>query len=229
VTKRRFAARSWPIVAAAALVVLALAALAFAWRYTPLSEFATVDRLLALVRGARTRWWTPIALIAAYPLAALVMFPRPILTLCAVVTFGPAWGVAYALAGILMSGVVMYSLGRLLPERTLRRLTARRIDRVSEALRERGLVGVIAVSLVPVAPFVIVGMVAGAIRIKPWHFLAGSLFGHLPGTLATAIFGQQMKHALEDPDKLDYWMAALAVAVLAISIALARRRFARRA
>ena len=43
--------------------------------------------------------------------------------------------------------------------------------------------------LVPLAPFAVESIVAGAIRMKLWHVVLGTAIGLLPGTLATTVFG----------------------------------------
>ena len=52
------------------------------------------------------------------------MFPRPLITLAAVVAFGPWLGFLYALIGILVAAAVAYYAGRLRRD-TVRRLAGR--------------------------------------------------------------------------------------------------------
>jgi hypothetical protein len=70
-------------------VGLALAAVAIAltlaWRYTDLSEVVTVEAVLGWIEAMRGKEWAPFALALAYTPASIVMFPRPLLTLAAVV------------------------------------------------------------------------------------------------------------------------------------------------
>src|SRR5437016_2813465 len=67
---------AWGKIVAAALVLVALAAL---WRYTPVSQFLTAERLVAWARVVRATRWAPLALVLAYTPAAFLMFPRPLL------------------------------------------------------------------------------------------------------------------------------------------------------
>ena len=53
-------------------------------------------------------------------------------------------------------------------------------NRMTKLLRRHGLSASFACSIAPVAPFIAVGMVAGAMRVKLWHYLAGMLAGMLP-------------------------------------------------
>ena len=62
--------------------------------------------------------------------------------------------------------------------------------------------------LVPIAPFFVISMVAGAIRIRLSHFLLGTAIGMLPGTLAATVFAGQLQTALHSPGDVNYWLIA---------------------
>ena len=101
------------------------------------------------------------------------------------------------------------------------------MDTVSDVLRRRGFAAVFAVRIVPVAPFVIEGMIAGSIHIKLWHFMLGTFLGMLPGTLTTTVFGDQIETALEDPTKINKWLIGAAVVFFVVLILAVRRWFAK--
>jgi uncharacterized membrane protein YdjX (TVP38/TMEM64 family) len=71
-----------------------------------------------------------------------------------------------------------------------------------------------AVRLVPLAPFAVVGLVAGAIRIKVWHYTLGTFLGNLPGVLAATVFADQIAAALEDHSKINWWVVGGVIAAL---------------
>jgi phospholipase D1/2 len=209
----------------ALLVGLACLALAAMWRYTPLAGLASGERIIALAEDFAARPWAPLAVIAAYTPASFTMFPRPLITLCAVVAFGPWLGVAYGMVGILLAATSNYYVGRLMNRGTVRRIAGERLNRISEVLRRRGLIAMTAVRLVPIAPFAVVGLVAGAIRVRWVHFAGGTFLGMLPGALATTIFGDQLTAALRDPAQINYWLIAGVVAVFAVGILAVRKWF----
>jgi phospholipase D1/2 len=105
----------------------------------------------------------------------------------------------------------------------VRRIAGNRLNRLSHVMRERGLLAMTAVRLVPLAPFGVVNIVAGAIRIRWWHFLLGSALGVLPGTLVATIFGDQLATALRDPHSINLWLIATAAVVLTTATWLVRR------
>jgi phospholipase D1/2 len=198
-------------------------ALFLAWRYTPLSEIASAERIMHWARAVGSAGWAPFAVAAIYTPAAFVMFPRPLITMFAAIAFGPWRGLAISLVGILGSAFATYCVGRALPERAVRRIAGRNLERATRAVRKRGLMSVFAVSVAPVAPFPVIGIVAGAVRIRLWHHLLGTMLGMVPGTLATTVFAKQIEAALEDPDRIDYRVVALVLAILLALVFGARR------
>ena len=96
---------------------------------------------------------------------------------------------------------------------------------MSEVLRRRGLLAVFALRIVPVAPFFIEGMAAGAVRIKLWHYVVGTIMGMAPGTLTTTVFGDQLATALEDPTRINYWLVVGVALLFLLLIWYVRRWF----
>jgi uncharacterized membrane protein YdjX (TVP38/TMEM64 family) len=170
----------------------------------------------------------PFFVIAAYTLATLTMFPRPLITLAAVLAYGPLLGFAYAMTGMLAAALLTYSAGRWLSRDLIRRVAGRRLNRLSRELRRRGLLSVIAVRLVPVAPFIVVNMVAGAAHIRVSHYVLGTAIGILPGTLVATVFGGQLHSALRDPDSINYGLIGISVGAVVLAFFAVRRWLRRR-
>ncbi|MGE5469803.1 MAG: VTT domain-containing protein [Bacteroidota bacterium] len=206
-----------------AALVLFLLGLTALWRYTPLANYLHPDIVIAAAEKFATRPWAPVVIILAYTPACLIMFPRPLITLAAVVAFGPMLGTAYALAGVMLAAMATYVAGRRLPHHVVRHLTGHSLNRMSDTLRRHGLLAVTALRLVPLAPFAAEGLVAGAIHIKAWHFMLGSLLGLMPGVLTTMAFGQQIGTALQDPSKIRYELIGGLVLLMVVLTLLVRR------
>src|SRR5262245_16152 len=197
------------------LAALVLAGLALVWRFTPLAEVVAAGNVAEWARDFGGRWWAPLVVIAAPTAACIVMFPRPLITLAAVLAFGGWLGFAYAMAGILVAALATYFAGGLLRPDRVRGFPQGKLNRLSEALRHRGLLAITAVRLVPLAPFAVVGLVAGALRIRLSHYALGTVLGNLPGVLAATVFGHQIATALQDPAKIDWWVVGGVIAALA--------------
>jgi uncharacterized membrane protein YdjX (TVP38/TMEM64 family) len=209
-------------------IVLACAALAAAWRYTPLSELVTAERIIAWARAVRGMPWAPVVVVLIYTPAAFVMFPRPLLTLATVVAFGPWLGFVYGMAGILLSALATYYAGCIMPPKTVERLAGGKFDHLRKVLRQHGLAAMSAIRILPVAPFALESILAGAMRLKLWHYMLGTFIGMTPGVLATSVFGDQLTRALEDPSTINWWLVAAVLIAFVVLTWLVRRWFARR-
>jgi len=225
-TKRRRRRPDWRKLA---LLILAAAALAAAWRDTPLKEFLAPESITKWARAVREVWWAPIALVLAYTPASVLMLPRPVLTLFAVIAFGVWLGLACAAAGIMAAALATYYAGRVMPEQKMRRLAGAALDPAVKVLRKHAVIAMFVLNQVPVPPFAVQGVIAGGIRVNVWHYALGSLLGMAPALAVWTVFGDQLTRALEDPAKMSWWLIALAVVVLALLTYFVRRWFATQA
>ena len=76
----------------------------------------------------------------------------------------------------------------------------------------------------PVAPFTIVNMVAGASHIKLTDFLLGTALGMLPGIVAITVFADRVAAVARNPHWTNIAVAAGIAIVLALGIWLAQKR-----
>jgi uncharacterized membrane protein YdjX (TVP38/TMEM64 family) len=156
------------------------------------------------------------------------MFPRPLITLASVIAFGPWLGFLYSLIGIVSAAIVTFFTGKRMRRDTVRRLAGPKIERMVGVLRKHGLLAMSLLRLVPLAPFFVVGLVAGAVRLKLWHLAVGTAVGMLPGTLAATIFGDQLERALSG-GRINWWIVGACAALLAGGAYLVKRWFTRMA
>jgi len=198
-------------------------ALFLVWRFTPLADELTAQHIIEWARETGRVRWSPLVVVGAYVAAAFVMFPRPLITLLSIIAYGPWLGFTVSMIGIVGSAVAVYYAGRALPKSTLFNLGGEKLEAVGETLRKHGALAALAVSIVPVAPFPLVGMTAGASGIKLWQFLVGVTLGMLPGTVATVLFTDQVLAALEDEGEVNYWIFAGVLLVFAVLIFFVKR------
>lgn len=70
---------------------------------------------------------------------------------------------------------------------------------LSRRFANGGIVAVIMLRCVPVAPFTLVNLVAGATHLRVRDFLLGTALGMSPGILALTVFSDRLAAALHDP------------------------------
>lgn len=201
------------LITLAALVVAAVL-LAAAWRWTPLSELVNVGEIIDTLRNLRGTWTAPLIVLAIYIVAGLFVFPITVLMVATGVTFGAVQGFVYALMGAELSALVTYLIGQRYGQRVIRNLPGRWASRVRQRLARQGLLAVITLRVVPVAPFTIVNLVAGASRIRFRDFAWGTVIGMAPGALALTVFSDGVVAAISAPEPKHFAiLVALAVAI----------------
>ncbi len=208
------------------VLVAALACIALAWRYTPLREWLDFDTLVAYAEAWQRSPVAPIALIGAYVAGGLLVVPVMLLIAVTAAVFGPVAGTLYALAGAMASASVTYAIGRRLGRETVRRLAGHRLNALSQRLGQRGILAIILVRLLPVAPYSIVNLVAGASHIGWRDFLLGSVLGLLPGIVMTTLFVDRALEAIRHPGPATYLVLCVIAAAIA-AVGFGARRWLR--
>ncbi len=187
---------TWAAVGLVALVATVTAV----WHFTPLSEWVTAERVVEWIETFSNTWWAPLAVALFYTPAALILFPRALLTIAAAVAFGPVKGFIIAMTGVTISAAIGWFAGRQLDPARVKRWGGPRMEKVGKAIGKEGFLAVATVGLVPIAPFAVVVVAFGALRLKLWHVLAGVALAHLPGTIGSTLMGDQV-HAMLSSDR----------------------------
>ncbi len=207
------------------------------WRWVLLGTYLTLIAGLAwLWHDPQTRQWFneealtgwgrqmlalpmgPLLVLAGY--VVLVMLGMPVLVLITVGTliFSPWPGMAYAMAGMLCGAMVTYGVGRFAGGEAMDRWTSSSVSRLARLtghLRERGLMAVVVVRVLPVAPFIMVNLLAGALKVRWRHYVLGTFLGLLPATIFIPLMLGQAFAAWKAPSagSLVTLLATIGVAV----------------
>lgn len=195
-----------PIAMLVGLVVLTLA-----WNFTALADFADPRRIQSLLNLDAGSPVAPVLVVGGFVLAGCVAFPVIILILVTGAVFGPWLGMAYAAAGVAASAAVFYALGAWLGSEQLRRLAGERWPRLSRWLKRRGLLAVVALRVLPMAPFSVVNLAIGASGIGVVDFALGTLIGMAPGLVALSFVGDRIVEIIRNPSAGQLPWLALAV------------------
>lgn len=198
----------------AALVLGGLYAL---WSVTDLKVWATLDTVIAGLQAVRDAPLGPLWLVVLYVLAGLVVFPVTVLVAATAIVLGPAEGFATGMIGALASAAVLFWLGRRLGRRHIERFGGPAVARASAGLARNGIVAVATIRVVPVAPFTVINLVAGASRIRFRDFVIGTVAGMAPGVLAFSLLGHQLERTLRNPTGAD---VALLAGLAAVAVGL---------
>jgi uncharacterized membrane protein YdjX (TVP38/TMEM64 family) len=168
------------IVLAAVVVAVALFGRGVAYR---LPEFAT------WVKGLGTLG--PVAFVAGYGVAALVLAPAFLLTIAAGAIWGLQLGVLYVMAGATLGAVVAFFAARYFVRGLVEHYVARhpRLAAIDRAVETEGFRLVFLLRLSPVVSYVLLNYVLGISRVRFRDYVAGSV-GMLPTITAYVYAGK---------------------------------------
>lgn len=168
--------------------------------------------------------------VAAHPLAALVAVPAFIagslviapvtgmIALCALL-FDPWTASAAAIAGTLAATAVNHEIGRRLGDAAAAWAPDTAVERMRGLARSSDAWSLAGLRLIPIAPFTVVNLVAGAFGVKLGDFLLGTVIGMGPGIVLICFTVDRARAALSGEPVFDPWIvAAMALAGIALIV-----------
>ena len=206
-----------------ASTLLAFLALAAAWRWTSLRDWLDISALVGYLQSFNDHALAPVLMVGGFLLGGLIAAPVTVLIAVAVLAFGPWFGFIYSFIGMTLSALLTFGIGHVLGHETVRRLAGSRLNRISRRLAQKGILAIIAVRIIPVAPFSLINMVAGASHIRVRHFFIGTLIGELPGLLGVSIFVDQIGEAVRHPGLGSFVALGLAAVLIVLGVLGLRR------
>lgn len=186
-----------------------------------------LDYLYALSGRWRESNILPIVVVSVYPLAAVVLFPVTLLVLLTAFLFEPVQALACASLGVVLSGLVGWTVGHSFSGRQhISLLTRGHAHRVGAILSRYGVLSVAVIRHIPIAPFTVVNIVIGSAGVTLGQFVLGTLVGMLPGIVAITLFEQGVKQLIHNPS-LTNILLLVALALFLVGAALAFDRILR--
>ena len=205
-------------------VAASLIALAIAWNWSPLRTWLDIDLMVASLQRLGQTFGIAAA-VSGFALAVSLAVPLTFLTLVTLVALGPWVGFACSMAGAIIGAALSYGFGRYFGREGVQHLAGQRVNLLSQRLARHGLLAVIVMRLVPVAPFAVVNMVAGASHIRLRDMLLGTCIGMTPSTLLMAIFMHQIITALKQPNTTSALLLALTAVLVLVGVLGVRHWF----
>ena len=196
-------------------------------RYTPVQAHLNLHAMVLLASDLRELTLAPLWIMLAFVIGGLLMVPVTLLIAVTGVVFGTFPGAWYALAGSVLSATTSYFLGAMLGRDTVRRIMGARIRRLSLRIARRGVIAMIIIRMLPLAPYSVVNMVAGASHIRHSDFQVGTVVGMLPGIFLTTTFAEHLVMAVHHPSHQTLGILMIVVLLL-IALAIATARMIRR-
>jgi len=206
-------------------VLVVLFAAAAAWKWTPLADLITVEKMARWAASLRESPARHFYIIGAYIIGSVLLVPITLLILVTVLVFGPVAGSVYSLIGCLAGALVTYAIGYFLGQDFVRKIAGAKWQRIEKKIGQTGIVAVATLRLLPVAPFTVVNIVSGAFKV-PWRdYILGSLLGLAPGILITGLFAHQFASAIRNPGMGTFLLLAALIGVSVVGSVWLKRRF----
>ncbi len=211
-----------------AVTCLGVIVLAVLWRWTPIADALDAETVAKTFEGYRHGVTAPVVALVGFTAASLLAAPVTVLTVLVGLVFGPWVGFASAAVGSLLSASIAFAFGRYVFGAAVERSGSSWLAKVNDRLRDKGLYSMVILRLVPVAPFTVVNLVAGASRVSYRHFVIGTALVMVPGAMLLTIFAESSRELLRDPDPESALVAiGVGVGIVALSVWVRRRVQAR--
>ena len=160
--------------------------------------------------ATRRSQFAPLLAIAAFVLGGLVVFPVLVLIAATAAALGPWMGFFSAGAGVLLSDSRCFRSAACWARRACSGCSGAgpRGFRAASSARGRA---VAMIRMVPIAPFSIVNVVAGASKLSLRDFLLGTVLGMAPGIAVMAALGAQIADLARNASWTNAVLLALAI------------------
>lgn len=216
---------------AALLLVIFIGAIAIVYLHRDEVK-AGVD-VTALATMMRGQWWAPLAFVAIYSIAAVIIFPTQPLSVAAVLIWGWRVGGAIELLGATIAAAFPYLIAR----GTGRRWIERRLEqhaRIAALLDREGFLLVLLLRVTSMVPYPVLNYLAGCSTVRLLPYLGATLLGMVPSVFIFAYFVEAVAAGIMRPREVAFRVigAGLLLAVFAVltrfAVGALRRRLDQR-
>jgi len=169
--------------------------------------------------------WAPIAYIAIYVVATVLILPSTALNLLGGAIFGPWLGTLWTSMAAVVAAVIAFMFTRTIGRDIVSKRIAGRWQALDAEIQTGGLFYMFAIRLQPIIPCGLVNIVAGLTSISFKDFFIGTALGTVPGIFPFVLLGSFGLKAITTGDYRPLLLILSLVALLiASSVWYYRRR-----
>ncbi len=193
--------RKAAIIKALFLAAFILAAV-FVFRFTPLREWLTLDKMKRFLDTSGS--FAPFIFILIYTLGIFLFVPGTLITALGAAIFGPYWGFVYVLAGAILGATATFFIGRYLGRDFAASIIGDRLKKYDQAIERNGFATVLYLRLI-YFPFTAMDFGMGLTRVRFWDYFWGTLLGIIVGTFVFTFFVGTLKEVWASGDWGRFW------------------------
>ncbi len=157
------------------------------------------ETVIAHLEAVQSSAWAPLILVGLFLIAGMSGVPLNLLLVASTIVLGPLMAISCGYVGAHLSAIVVFGLGHRLGKPLLKKWNTDKVESLNRQLSNRGIFSVALVRLVPVAPFPMINLVAGASLLRFRTFNLGTLLGMAPGMTGVVLLTHQLNEAVTDP------------------------------
>ena len=180
-----------------AVLLVFLCIVAASWRFFAVDQWIEADKLVSLIQSLRASSLAPLIVIITYVIGGIVVFPVLILIPLTALVFGPLLGCFYSLIGLFANASALYAIGHRMGYKTVQQLSGTRIHHLSQQLSRHSFLTMATLRFLPVAPFTVISLIAGASHIRYRKYIAGTLLGISPSMVILTLVCNQIEKTID--------------------------------
>ena len=192
------------------------------WRFAPVDQWRESEEILSFLQAIRVNPLAPLIVISFYVIGGLLVFPVVVLIPLTAFILGPLQGFFYSAVGLFANASVLYALGYLVGYKTVQQLSGTRTHQLSQRLSRNGILTITTLRFVPVAPFTVISLIAGASHINYREYILGTLLGIIPALVIMTLVGNQLARTIVNPDAKNFTIVIVGGTLLVLVIAWLR-------
>ncbi len=206
------------------ILLAGLFAVAGVWHWAHLGDWITVRQLVQWAHLLDNPSVMVPVVVGCYIVAGFLLIPITVLIGATALVLPPLPSFFCALGGSLISAVISYWVGRGLGQGAVQRLAGKRLGRLNRYLSRQGVLAMMIVRNLPLAPFTVINFFAGTTRIKFSHYVLGTVLGMAPGILAITFFTNGLMQFLKNPRWVSFFSVTAMAALIGIVFWRVRKR-----
>lgn len=179
-------------------------------------EVLDKEKVTTFLEDVKEMPYAPLLLFAIFVVSGISGISLNLILVGATVVFGPWIAFLCGYFGGHASALLGFGAGRTFGKPLVRKIGSRSIGKLDDHLKERGILSVAIIRVLPVAPFVVVNVAAGASKLNFNSFNWGTLAGMFPGMLAVVILTRQIDQAVTDPGWKNFGYLFAAIVVIGV-------------
>lgn len=166
----------------------------------------------------------PLLILALTLIHTVVPYPAEIVNAAAGFAYGFFPALALVTVGWMTSALLCYWVGTRVARPLLDRwFGLERFERFERMIERGGITLLLALRLIPIVPFSLVGYAAGAARVPVWRFVWTTIVGYMPITAIAVYFGTRLE-GMELTDPIVIGSAVALLVLLLIGNWIVRRQ-----